>query len=68
MARDYSRPIYEKQRRVTIENVLIAWEYRCAHCNRVFRSKRRDAKYCPESSGRFCRTQARREAHRDRRK
>ncbi len=55
MSRDYPRPVYETRR------VLVGWEHRCAYCDRVFRSKRKDAKYCPQSSGRLCRLKAHRE-------
>ena len=57
MATEYPRPIYEKLTR----RVVIGWEHRCAYCNRVFRSKLQRAKYCPQSSGRFCRNKAHRE-------
>ncbi len=60
MATKYPRPIYETR----TERVIVGWEHRCAHCNRVFRSKRSDARYCPESSGRYCRTNAYRESKR----
>jgi len=60
MPKKYPRPIYKTR----TERVLIAWEHRCAYCNRVFRSKLRRAKYCPESSGRFCRVNAHRASKR----
>ncbi len=58
MPRKYPRPIYETKQ------ILIAWEHRCAYCDRIFRSKRRDAKYCPQDSGRHCRYNAHRESKR----
>ena len=57
MQRKYPRPIFETR----TEQVLVAWEHRCAYCNRVFRSKLRRAKYCPQTSGRLCRLKAYRE-------
>jgi hypothetical protein len=64
MAKKYPRAIIEKRRRVVVEEVIVAWEHRCAYCDRIFRSKRRDAKYCPQDSGRHCRYNAHRESKR----
>ena len=55
MPKKYPRPIYETRQ------VLIAWEHRCAYCNRVFRSKLKRTKFCPEESGRYCRVKSHRE-------
>ena len=59
MAGDYPKAIYGVE--VIRRRVIIGWKQKCGYCDRIFQSKRKDATYCPESSGRRCRLKAGRE-------
>jgi len=59
MADRYPKPIHGIQ--IVKKKAIVGWKQKCALCGRIFKSKRKDATYCPESSGRRCRLKAYRE-------
>jgi hypothetical protein len=61
MADCYPKAIYSIK--IVKKKTIVGWKQKCALCGRIFTSKRKDATYCPESSGRRCRLKAHRERH-----